>query len=428
MIMATAKYSPPKAGLTSQYLLSINPQKIGKGIERRDTTEHSLFIRVSPKGTFVWYHDFVKGGRRYKKTFATWSPECERKGDMTLYEARSYVAIFKQKVEDGVVEPEEKRRRVLKIEDAVKEYLPTIAGNARYTDQKARLENWVVPAWRGRNIESITNNDVVKLRQAVEKNAKRRGHSGIVMANKVLQEVRYLYNWVNGTKSTAKTPAFIKRRVEDPVHDTDLVKEVRHRSILTYDQIRRIWPVLHEYRYPIGDFFMITLLTGKRRGEIRRMRWDLIDLERRIWTLLEGETKTGAGDVIPLSDQVVSILENMPRFQSPWVFPKMTNLEEYRDFNGHVNRTIKERSGTSGWSLQSMRRTMRSHTGELGVDRVTAERLLNHAQPTLDQAYDHFDYMLPKRLALQAWADLVDRIVAEPDGENVLPIKDQVTA
>ncbi len=139
--MATTPYTPPKAGLTNQFLASINFNRIGKGIERRDTAEPSLYARISQAGKIVWYHDFMKDGCRHKKTFATWSYGCKRAGDMTVYEARAYVSTYKQKVEDGVVELEDKRYRVLKVEDAIAEYLPTIANNARYKDQKARLEN-----------------------------------------------------------------------------------------------------------------------------------------------------------------------------------------------------------------------------------------------------------------------------------------------
>ncbi|MDB5710209.1 MAG: hypothetical protein JWL96_2279 [Sphingomonas bacterium] len=63
--------------------------------------------------------------------------------------------------------------------------------------------------------------------------------------------------------------------------------------------------------------------------------------------------------------------------------------------------TIKERSGTSGWTLHDLRRTFRSNMTRLRVSRDTCEVLINHAPKVLDEIYDRYDRLDEKREALE---------------------------
>ena len=52
----------------------------------------------------------------------------------------------------------------------------------------------------------------------------------------------------------------------------------------------------------IRDIFLIGLYTGMRRGEVVSLRWERVDLERRI--LRVEETKTGEPLELPVTRQV----------------------------------------------------------------------------------------------------------------------------
>ena len=57
----------------------------------------------------------------------------------------------------------------------------------------------------------------------------------------------------------------------------------------------------------VRDIFLIGFYTGMRRGEIYSLRWERIDLDRRI--LRVDETKTGEPLELPITRQLATIFE-----------------------------------------------------------------------------------------------------------------------
>ena len=61
----------------------------------------------------------------------------------------------------------------------------------------------------------------------------------------------------------------------------------------------------------IGDVIRFAIETGMRRGEISRMKWEHVDLKKKI--LFVPETKTGEPRKIPLSTEAVRVLSGLAR-------------------------------------------------------------------------------------------------------------------
>ncbi|MDE1479414.1 site-specific integrase [Xenorhabdus bovienii] len=55
------------------------------------------------------------------------------------------------------------------------------------------------------------------------------------------------------------------------------------------------------------------LLTGARKGEIFSLTWRNVDIDRRIAVITAENAKSGKARAVPLNDEVVSILRNLPR-------------------------------------------------------------------------------------------------------------------
>ena len=71
----------------------------------------------------------------------------------------------------------------------------------------------------------------------------------------------------------------------------------------------------------IGDFFMLSLLTGARRSNVQEMAWHDMDLEAGIWRI--GMTKNGTPQNVTLSPEALAILKARKHTAngSPFVFP-----------------------------------------------------------------------------------------------------------
>ena len=68
-------------------------------------------------------------------------------------------------------------------------------------------------------------------------------------------------------------------------------------------------------------------------------------------------------------------------------------------------------SGVTGWTLHDLRRTARSLMSRAGVPSDHAERCLGHVIGGVRGTYDRHEYHEEKRLAFEALASLIARII-----------------
>jgi integrase len=190
-------------------------------------------------------------------------------------------------------------------------------------------------------------------------------------------------------------------------------------------------------------YWLLAFLLGFRRGEGLGMRWDDLDLERRIWTpgmqvqrlrgdadpatgkrargrLVAKELKTQASrDRAPLPDAAVEALtvwrieQRRQRMAAPaWadlglVFT--TNLGtavEPRNINRQWEK-VRARAGiTRPARLHDLRHACASYALAGGADLKTVQRMLRHARISTTQVYVHALEDVPR-----AGADVMDRVL-----------------
>ena len=74
------------------------------------------------------------------------------------------------------------------------------------------------------------------------------------------------------------------------------------------------------------------------------------------------------------------------------------------------------------WTIHDLRRTARSLLSRAGVRPDISERVMGHAIVGVEGVYDRHRYDVEKAHALQALADLIDRIL-NPPAANVVPLR-----
>jgi integrase len=95
-------------------------------------------------------------------------------------------------------------------------------------------------------------------------------------------------------------------------------------AALDYQQAPEFFAAIRRRQGIAARALEVTLLTGLRTGEVIGARWTEIDLEQKTWVipaerLKDRRTRTEPHRV-PLSPQVVAILETLPRL-GEFVFP-----------------------------------------------------------------------------------------------------------
>ena len=92
-------------------------------------------------------------------------------------------------------------------------------------------------------------------------------------------------------------------------------KQARQR-VLIDEEMRAFWRASKGIGYPYGPLFQMLLLTGQRKSEVAEARWSELDLQKKLWVIPPERMKADAAHIVPLSDDVLAILEALPRFKS----------------------------------------------------------------------------------------------------------------
>ena len=143
--------------------------------------------------------------------------------------------------------------------------------------------------WRKRPLREITRQDVLAMHRRISE-----GHGGST-ANNVFRHLRSVFNFV-----AAMYDDFPPNPVQILTQARAWHREVRRRTLIPAHQLPAWWRAVEKEPEYSRDFLKIGLFTGMRRGEIARLRWENIDLERR--QLHIPETKNGDPLDLPLSD------------------------------------------------------------------------------------------------------------------------------
>ena len=182
---------------------------------------------------------------------------------------------------------------------------------------------------------------------------------------------------------------------------------------LSPDELNRLIKAIDEEPdIQVANMLRMALLTGMRRGEIFRLRWEDIDFERGFIRIQD--PKGGQDATIPLNQKTRQILEIHPRTKSPFIFPGREGGPR-ADANKRVNQ-IKERACLPAdfrpfHGLRHVYASMLASSGE--VDMYTLQKLLTHKSPHMTQRYAHL-----RDEALQRASDLAGRIIDQTVNKN----------
>ena len=81
-------------------------------------------------------------------------------------------------------------------------------------------------------------------------------------------------------------------------------------------------------------------------------------------------------------------------------------------------RWLKKRPSSQAWRRRGAR-TVATNLRELGADRLTVSKVLNHAESGVTKIYDRYAADPEKRQALERWANRLQAIVSGEPGKVV---------
>ena len=169
---------------------------------------------------------------------------------------------------------------------------------------------------------------------------------------------------------------------------------------------------------PVRDVLWIGVYTGMRLGEVKSLRWERVDLERRI--LRVEETKTGEVLELPITDQLAAVfgrcrarVEELGEPGTGWLFPSSKSgsghLEEVFKFYGPIGKV----AGTKFWYHGLRNSFITVAERELLLPRSLVKRLVNHSPGTdVTEGYAADWTVEQLREPAQRVADRIDALIA----------------
>jgi integrase len=209
-------------------------------------------------------------------------------------------------------------------------------------------------------------------RSKFHKNHRRGEASGKGTANGVMRAFRAVWN--RALREHQDLPI-------SPTVNIDWFPEQRRTTVIAADGMKKWYAEVMALTSPVRrDYLRFVLFTGLRRTSAAEVRWEHVDLEKRL--LHVPRPKGGKAFDLPLSNYLVELLkarrkENEILFlESAFVFPATKSK------TGHIS----EPRDTSGgnYTIHDLRRTFITVAESLDVSPYAIKLLVNHALPKAD--------------------------------------------
>ncbi|PVZ50541.1 site-specific integrase [Thalassobacter stenotrophicus] len=154
-----------------------------------------------------------------------------------------------------------------------------------------------------------------------------------------------------------------------------------------------IWTEKHETAKRLAQRIKTVLDVAKAKG----MRWEEVDLEKRLWLCPEERMKGGEEHRVPLTDEMLAIIEPLRAMQSEYVFE---GQKRNKPLSNMSMLMLLRRMNVEGVTVHGFRSTFRDWAGEVaGAPREVAEMSLSHKVGSdVERAYARSDLLDRRRL------------------------------
>ena len=370
-------------------------------------------VRVQPSGTKSFLINYrANGGGRY-------SPNRRlvigRFGRMTAAEARTRAQALLGRVAAGE-DPAAQRaeaRGLPTLGEAFEDYMKVNPNRSANTDKVYRQNLRVnLSDWVNRPLNAISRRDVeARFHRITE----RHGWAG---ANQTMKMLRSLYRRPCVDHDGLSNPVDLWLAAGGKYHPH------RRRRISSPAEVLPRWCAGIEsvnMPEPVRDVFWIGVYTGMRLGEVKSLRWERVNLERRI--LRVDETKTGEVLELPITDQLAAVFgrcraraEVSGEPETGWLFPSPKSASGYLEDVFKFYAPIGRVAGTKFWYHGLRNSFISVAERELLLPRSLVKRLVNHSRGSdVTEGYAADWTVEQLREPAQRVADRIDMLRGQPE-------------
>lgn len=327
-----------------------------------------LYLLVTPAGTKSFVCRYRLHGSRRRRTISL-----GLFGAITLEAARDKAKrINAQALNDhDPLANREARRGVLSFKGWVETYLTEAAKRKKPASlrEDRRYTDIAVEAWGARSIDAVSQADVRNLHGKI-------GEKTPIQADRWLASIRKLFAVAVEQGRIPVNPATGVR---------PLTRYVPRHRVLSETEMASLSKAMKTLDLPTRTAILFMLGAGLRSSEARTVRWQDLNLKNRTLTL--PATKSGKAQAVPLSAELVVLVQRMPRVKdSPYLFPGRDTQRPRADWKKPWKRVLEAAGLTdAGLTAHDLRRTA-GYIATKASGIAVANRLLRHSSLNLTSA------------------------------------------
>ncbi|EIY5055133.1 integrase arm-type DNA-binding domain-containing protein [Klebsiella variicola] len=391
-----------------------NARPTGKTFKLSDSD--GLYLEVRTTGAKIWrYRFYLPNGKDSRYTIGEYP-------GVSLSDARAERDRVRELVRKGVNPTAARREDVIKAQAEAANTFKTVA--LEWIEKKRptwtpgtcqQVESFLAincyPAFGDKPIRDVTAHEILAVLRGMEE------RGSVSSALKIRQWCSAIFCYAVATLRAEADPAAALKGAVIP-------HKVQNSRCLTHDELRKYFAAASAYTgHPQTRLCLLLLpFLFVRQGELRRGRWEEMDLQGNLWTIPGQRMKMKRPHSVPLTPITRQLFEKLHALtgDKPLMFPGIKKPTEPLS-DSTVNRAI-EYLGFPSKQITShdFRATASTTLYEAGFRREVIEKQLAHSESNrVVAAYNHAEY-LPERREMMAFyegwlAGFMPAPVAAPD-------------
>ncbi|EGR3302287.1 integrase [Vibrio parahaemolyticus] len=358
-----------------------------------------LKLRVLPSGSKQWLFNYYRptNGKRANLNLG-------RFPDISLVQARKASLNAKELIAQGI-DPQDERKRQQQAHKEIHEHtFVNVAKDWFAIKQHDVTPDYALDIWRSlelhifphisdKPVKAITAPEILELLKPIE------AKGNLETVKRLTQRLNEVMNFatncgliqanpLTGIKAAFKKPKKENMAALTPAELPELMGAIANASI------KRTTRCLLEWQ----------LHTMTRPAEASGARWDEINWEEKVWTIPAERIKKRREHRIPLTEQMLALLEVMKPISGhrDFVFP--SDRDPKKPCNSQTANMALKRMGFAGRLVSHGLRSLASTTlNEQGFDPDLVEAALAHVEDNqVRSAYNRTDY-LERRKPMMCW-------------------------
>ncbi|MGP5211452.1 tyrosine-type recombinase/integrase [Psychrobacter alimentarius] len=367
--------------------------------------QQGLQLLVRSSGTRTWVSAYRFDGKQTRLKLGTYPM-------MSLAEARQANTEIKALLADGIYPKNKKRQDKLANEQAkmfneyALEWLEERERNVKprtYQQDYNRMHKDVLPSFKGIALKDVTFEDCKSMADNIESRAKK--------GTPPREVTRRTIDLVGNILRRAKRERLIEVNHTEGLKELYPKAKTKHMKHVELSELPKLLQDIEGYhghdQTRLGMKFLAYSFC--RTIELRMMKWQHIDFPNRLWRVDIDNLKIARKHVVPLSNQMLTVLEDMKAItgQYEYVFYHTGMHQPYSE--EFINNALDILGYAGKQTGHGFRHIASTNLNELGYMGDAIEKQMAHDKKSSIRAvYNHAQHLEERRKIMQVWADFLD--------------------